>query len=231
VHIAVCTLVISGMMLRMVRSAWLVAFAVSVAVAAGGCTKSGTAPNLSSAVTVTAASSTVATRPPSSAPPVPDYPADVPLTGHNVKPGEKPPRYPATAAARSQAGANAFAEFYLRTLDWAYATTNPAYMKHYTGPTCGLCNGIATGISKTAAAHHWYEGGRLTIRKVTAEPKGAVTAPADFCALSTVEETAFTTVDKTGRIFTGDGSHANDRIKLCMTQGPKWQVSFMAGAS
>ena len=100
------------------------------------------------------------------------YPADVPLTGHNVKPGEKPPVYPAAAAAKTQDGANAFAEFFMKTLDWAYATTIPSYMKHYYGPTCGLCNGIATGISKTSSDNHWYEGGRFTIH-VALTPRSA----------------------------------------------------------
>src|SRR4051812_41161247 len=123
------------MMPVMSKHGWLAVLALISAVALlGGCT-SDAKPNTA---TVTPSGSTPSTSapPPSASPtstPRP-YPADVPLTGHNVKPGEKPPLYPAAARAHTQAGANAFAEFYMRTLDWAYATTNPSYMKHYTGP-------------------------------------------------------------------------------------------------
>lgn len=152
------------------------------------------------------------------------------MTGHNVKPGEKPPVYPAAASERTQAGANAFAEFFMRTLDWAYATTNPSYMKHYTGPSCGLCRGIATGITKTSAQGHWFVGDRLTVHPAVATDVPPVTAPADFCSVVTLDETSFSTVDKTGRIFTGDGSHVGDRFKACVKfAATGWQLSYLSG--
>jgi Family of unknown function (DUF6318) len=126
------------------------ALIVLVGLAAAACTRGSATPNLSpvsSPPPSSVASGSVSVTP--TVPPL--YPADVPLTGHNVRAGERPPVYPAAAKVHSQAGANAFAEFFMQTLDWAYATTNPSYMKHYYGPTCGLCNGIATGIAKTAA--------------------------------------------------------------------------------
>ena len=103
----------------------------------------------------------------------PLYPADVPLTGHNVKPGEKPPLYPAAAKVRSQAGANAFAEFFMRTLDWAYATTNPSYHEALLRSSCGLCSGLATGMTKTMALNHWYVGGRFTVHPAVGTPDRA----------------------------------------------------------
>src|SRR6476469_10732690 len=119
-----------------------------------GCGGHGSAPNTSS-VAVGSPTVTVAAPSSSHAVPVQVYPADVPLTGHNVKPGEKPPLFPAAAKVRSQAGANAFAEFFMRTLDWMYATTNPAYPRHYFAPSCGLCAGLTTGMTKTMAVHHF----------------------------------------------------------------------------
>jgi hypothetical protein len=156
----------------------------------------------------------------------------VPLTGHNVRPGERPPLYPATASARTQAGANAFAEFFMRTLDWAYATTNPSYMKHYYGPTCGLCDGIATGIAKTAADHHWYLGGRLKIVKAVSTPIGAVKAPADSCSEVTVAVTAQSVVDQSGKIYNGAGANGHLGWKLCMQwRTQDWLISYFAGTS
>jgi hypothetical protein len=186
--------------------------------------------------TVPPASSVATTSvPPTSASPKPTarpYPADVPLTGHNVKPGEKPPLYPAAARARTQDGANAFAEFYMRTLDWAYATTNPSYMKHYTGPSCGQCLGLARGISRTAADHHWYLGGRLTIYPANQATISPVTAPADYCSKVKVDITATSVVDKTGKVFNGDGAYSGDVFKLCekgTTSG--WQITYMSRIS
>jgi Family of unknown function (DUF6318) len=219
----------SGMGTRARVAVWAVVGAV--ALLAAGCT-SGAGPNTS---TVSVAESTPSTSGvPTSASPTPTarpYPVDVPLTGHNVKPGEKPPLYPAAARARTQAGANAFAEFFMRTLDWAYATTNPSYMKHYTGPSCGLCTGLATGISKTAAEHHWYLGGRLTIHPATATPIGPVTAPSDWCSIVDVDITAQSVVDRTGKVFNGEAAHPNFRWKVCSKYSQNlWHATYFAGA-
>jgi uncharacterized protein YchJ len=199
---------------------------------ATGCTGEA-APNTSTVAPASSAPSTSAA--PTSARPTPTarpYPADVPLTGHNVKPGEKPPLYPAAARARTQAGANAFAEFFMRTLDWAYATTNPSYMKHYTGPSCGQCDGLTRGISKTAVDKHWYLGGRLTVHSANKTVIEPVTAPADFCSTVKVDITATSVVDKTGKVFNGDGAYFGDNFKLCSKESPDgWKLTYMARTS
>ena len=206
---------------------------LSAALLVSGCTGEA-APNTSTVSAAGSAPSASISAEPTSARPRPSawpYPADVPLTGHNLKPGEKPPLYPAAARARTQAGANAFAEFFMRTLDWAYATTNPSYMKHYTGPSCGLCSGLATGISKTAKLRHWYLGGRLTIHPATATSIRPVTAPADYCSTVNVDITAQSVVDRTGTVFNGEAAHPNLRWKICAKSSANlWQVTYFAGA-
>jgi uncharacterized protein YchJ len=206
------------------------ALALPLVLLAAACTGSAAAPNLSPVSSVPQSSSAV-----SSVSPRPSvsavYPADVPLTGHNVRPGEKPPVYPAAAKAHSQEGANAFAEFFMRTLDWAYATTNPSYMKHYYGPTCGQCSGLATGIAKTSAEHNWYLGGRLVVHPAIATSIAPVTAPADFCSLVSVDISATSVVDRQGRVLNGDGAYAGDRFKVCATQKQAWTVTYMARIS
>ncbi|HEX2904559.1 MAG TPA: DUF6318 family protein [Jatrophihabitans sp.] len=167
----------------------------------------------------------------SNSPAVPPVPADVPTTGHNVKPGEQPPTYPAAALAKSQAGANAFAVFFMKTLDWAYATTNPSYMKHYYGPTCGQCDGLAEGISKTAIRGHWYEGGRFTFGTAAGTAIAPVTAPADYCAIVVLSITATTVVDPTGKIFNGSGAASGLQFKLCAVskgRGATWLATYLA---
>lgn len=202
----------------------------TTAPAASTAPSTGTASSTSTAPTLTSVSPSGST-PTSASPTGQEYPANVPLTGHNLKPGEKPPLYPAAARARTQEGANAFAEFFLRTLDWAYATTNPSYMRHYFGPSCGLCHDLATEIRQTAAVRHWYLGGRLTVRTATQAPVGPVTAPADFCSTVRVDTTAHSVVDRAGTVFTEEAAHPNFRWKLCMTSSSNgWQVTHFAPA-
>lgn len=197
------------------------------------CSGGGARPNLSpvsSAPSSSAVSGSAAMSVPAAA--VAGYPADVPLTGHNVRPGERPPVYPAAARARTQAGANAFAEFFMRTLDWAYATTNPSYMKHYYGPSCGLCSGIATGIAKTAAEQEWYEGGRLRIRSARSASIGEVTAPASYCTTVTVDIGTTSVTDHTGKILTGQGALFNQSFKLCEDRDSSaWRISYLVGTT
>jgi hypothetical protein len=186
------------------------------------------APSSGAGTTAPAASAS----PSNSAPVLAGIPADVPLTGHNVKPGEKPPRYPAAALTNSQAGANAFAEFFMKTLDWAYATTNPSYMKHYYGPTCGLCAGIAEGISKTATAHEWYEGGRLTVRSASAQRIGSVTAPSDFCSTVVVDIGTTTVVDGSGKIHNAQVALTSQSFKSCERWSDHaWSISYFIGTT
>jgi hypothetical protein len=160
------------------------------------------------------------------------YPADVPLTGLNVNPGEKPPVFPMAASGRSQSAANAFAKFFIQTTDWGYATTNSAYMKHYYGPSCGLCEGLARSIDLTAKAKHKYLGGRLTIRSSAAAVIAPVLAPADFCASLSVDETALSVVDKAGKFVKGEGANQDMHFKLCAKRsGDHWAVTYLARLS
>ena len=210
----------------------LLAGSLAAAVVVAGCSGGTPSGNTSSV----APNSTAATHSPAVSSPRPKptspYPAGVPLTGHNVRPGEKPPLYPAAAQARTQDGANAFAEFFMHTLDWAYATTNPSYLRRYTGATCGLCKGLATGIAKTAALHEWYLGGRLTVHPAVATRIAPVTAPADFCSVVGVDITAESVVDRTGKVFNGEGAQTNQRWKLCEKfSSGRWAVTYFAGIS
>jgi hypothetical protein len=218
----------SGIIVAMRMAARLVGFVLVPVIA--GCTGGDRPPNTSSAATSnpTVTSSVPSVSPTTSSP----YPADVPLTGHNVKAGEKPPLLPEAAQEKTQAGANAFGEFFMLTLDWAYATTNPSYMRHYFAPGCGLCNGIATGIHKTALNSHWYLGGRLTITSSETTRIAPVTAPADFCSVVTVSITATSVVDKTSKVFNGQGALVDQPFKLCEKFGAnQWQITYLIGAA
>ena len=72
-------------------------------------------------------------------PTTPTIPADVPRTGANTRPGEKPPLMPLEATQHTARGAQAFAAFFVKTIDWGYATVSGAYMRHYFATTCMSC--------------------------------------------------------------------------------------------
>jgi hypothetical protein len=102
----------------------------------------------------------------STAPAVPTVPADVPTTGPNAEPGEKPPVMPVLATEHTPAGAKAFAVFFIKTIDWAYATTSTTYMRHYFQPSCVACRSAADAVDKAAREHHHFIGDRFTIRRI-----------------------------------------------------------------
>jgi hypothetical protein len=156
----------------------IVATALS-AVLLAGCTSStsgspadpgSSAPVSSAPVSVGPSISTPGTSSPTSptSPPVSvstAVPADVPTTGPNLlHKGERPPVMPELATEHTPAGAVAFARFFIRTIDWGYATTSTAYMKHYYEPSCITCTSIAKAVDGQAAKQHHFRGDRLSIR-------------------------------------------------------------------
>jgi hypothetical protein len=93
-----------------------------------------------------------------------EVPADVPTTGPNLNhKGEKPPVMPLLATKHTSAGAVAFAKFFIKTIDWGFATTSGAYIRHYYAPSCIECANHANGIDNTRKAKEHYVGDRFTI--------------------------------------------------------------------
>jgi Family of unknown function (DUF6318) len=160
-----------------------------VAVFAAACTSSsgGPAPAPSRSVSVPTSSppsetsSTAGSTPDSTPPPVtisnpgpphpsqPRVPRDVPTTGPNTRPGEKPPVMPLEATQHNARGARAFATFFIKTIDWGYATTSSAYMRHYfDNKTCVACRSITAGLDRAAKNNRHFKGDRLTLRRTRA---------------------------------------------------------------
>lgn len=131
----------------------------------------------------------------------PTVPADVPRTGPNVTSrAEKPPVMPIEATKHTSQGAKAFAEFFVRTIDWGYATTDGSYMRHYFDKSCRLCAAFANDFDQTKAARYHYVGDRLHIISPTRNvmsnvPKSQYTYRIQF------NVDAFSSVDPTGKIY------------------------------
>ncbi len=105
----------------------------------------------------------ISTSPTAKPPPRPTVPPDVPRTGPNIRKGEKPPVLPVAATRHTADGAKAFAEFFIKTIDWGYATTSSAYMRHYFEPTCIGCASVRSGLStRPASSDRHFIGGRIS---------------------------------------------------------------------
>jgi hypothetical protein len=192
-----------------------------------GCT--GTAAPSTSTTGAPVVASTSPTRVSPTPTPMSRYPADVPLTGKNLRtPGEKPPVYPAAAKEKSQQGANAFARFFIQTIDWGYATTSAAYMKHYYEPSCGVCAAFSGNLRNTAARKHHYLGDRLRVSTAEEAPIGPVTAPSDFCSVVVLDHSAGTAVDATGQVINGESAKTGVRFKLCAKmRSSGWMTTYL----
>ena len=145
-----------------------------VAALGAGCTSSGGTdpaspppssplPSTSAAVSSPPPTDPESTPPTTSRPPAsPTVPADVPTTGPNLRSkNERPPVEPIAALKHTQAGANAFARFFILTIDWAYATVEQRpIMSHYSDPRCPSCQSLLASFRSDRRAKHTYVGGR-----------------------------------------------------------------------
>jgi Family of unknown function (DUF6318) len=133
--------------------------AVSLACALTGCGRS--TPAAAPAGPAAATTSTAAPQPGR-------LPADVTTTGPNLaRSGERPPLMPTAAAQDTDAGAAAFAQFFLLTIDWGFASTSGTYMAHYFDPACDQCQQIKSGLDASAAQGWHFVGGRYAIKSST----------------------------------------------------------------
>lgn len=153
----------------------------------------------------------------------PRVPADVPLTGVNTRPGEKPPVMPAVATQDNAKGAQAFGAFFIRTLDWGWATMSSAYMRHYMDPSCVDCSVFARVMDRATRLHHRYAGGRISILGVEMAGRPSVAA-ADGTALVHFNLSTLREFDGRRRVvYTNPGyRHATFQVSVL------WEINHWA---
>ncbi|WP_375479640.1 DUF6318 family protein [uncultured Jatrophihabitans sp.] len=140
-----------------------------VALLVAGCTGGSGSSAPSSATSESSASSSFL--PASTTVPVSTSPA-VPTTGPNVRPGEKPPLLPGVGKRDSAAGAITFAQFWVETLDWGYATTSSTLSRAWFAPSCTDCALLMRNFDEPRAAGDHFVGGRLSLRSAQLAPTG-----------------------------------------------------------
>lgn len=195
-------------------------FAVFVLLLVAGCTSGSAAPRPSTSPST----STAAVPPSSTAPPAPTVPADVPTTGPNTRPGERPPVMPVAATKHTAAGAKAFAVFFIKTIDWAYATTSTTYMRHYFDRSCVECRSAADAVDDAAHKHRHFVGDRFKIRSSTpiANRDGAAGVDVYF------DVTSVDVLDSSGRVVDGLDAIHNFRERIYLQQSrTDWAVVDM----
>jgi len=90
-------------------------------------------------------------------------PSEPLTTGPNVRPGEKPPEFPALAKKHTANGALAFAAYYYLAFDWGYATNDPYLVSRISAPRCEGCRKYINGLHSLDASGGVLHGGRVAI--------------------------------------------------------------------
>ena len=201
-----------------------VVFAVIAGLLVGGCGGSvGDPPPPSPSVRPTALPTSPASSAAPPAPATPTVPADVPTTGPNLRvKGERPPVMPVAATAHTRAGAVAFAEFFIKTMDWGYASVSSTYMRHYFTEACTICDGLADGIDGIRQKHQHVYGNRFSIKPGNVADGGRNAAQYSIdvnCDVTSGEIT-----DGQGQFVDGQPAlHIVERVGL-RWYGDKWMV-------
>ena len=152
----------------------------------------------------------------------PTLPADVPTTGPNTKAGEKPPIMPLEATQHTADGAKAFAEFFIKTIDWGYATTSSAYMRHYFLKSCQGCRIFADAIDAAKRKGHSFVGGRFAVQSSETKSLKASVATVGV----TADNSSFEELDKNGKFVRADIAHKGERFTLTIRWvNSAWRVS------
>ncbi|MGH8860797.1 MAG: DUF6318 family protein [Jatrophihabitantaceae bacterium] len=128
---------------------------------------------------------------------------------------------PLEATQHTPDGAKSFAEFFIKTIDWGYATTSSAYMRHYFRKTCLSCSSFADGFDTAKARHDRFIGGRITVGISRLRSRDIVAVPLAI--------TAFEQLMRGGRVRTADGAHSHERFDVTAewaTTG--WRVRNLA---
>jgi Family of unknown function (DUF6318) len=173
-------------------------------------------------VGTTASSSTVATSPsPSHTGPL--------TTGPNVRPGEKPPVFPALAKQHSADGALAFAAYYFHSFDWAYATNDATALMPLALPSCQGCKASIDALSQLRRTGETLTGGRVSILSARISHEH-FNIRADFVADVELNEQAVVLHSRTAPASTvASGVRHHHALLFLQWASYRWQVADVRG--
>jgi hypothetical protein len=145
-------------------------------------------------------------------------------TGANVRPGEKPPTLSPVGKTNTPIGADLFARYWIRTLDWGYATTDSSLAKAIFARSCTGCARFMRQFEDASSAGWHFRGGRLAILGTALQDNDhqyGATSVEDV----TVSQEALHVLDGKGKTIDSAAMIANDvsRVWLRWT-GRRWTV-------
>jgi hypothetical protein len=117
-----------------------------------------------------------------------------------------PPVEPLAATKHTQAGASAFAKFFILTIDWGYATVDSSYLSQYADRTCASCQSLIEAFRSDRREGHTYVGGRTTVVRVDSR--------AVRSQIVVVNTTSFEELNKRGHFVSGDGAYHDLRFDV-----------------
>jgi hypothetical protein len=134
---------------------------------------------------------------------------------------------PLEATQHTPDGAKAFAEFFIKTIDWGYATTSSAYMRHYFQHACVGCRSTADALDRARRKKHHFIGDRFTIKSATMT--GPVTTQKAHVVV-TFDVESVEVVDKNGKPV--DAAPAANGFRELVTlswHGTQWAIDEFVG--
>jgi hypothetical protein len=138
---------------------------------------------------------------------------------------------PKLATEHSAAGARAFAEFFIKTIDWGYATTSSAYMRHYALADCQGCSAFAEFFDRARRAHHQFIGARMTITSARSAPK-PLASGSDATAIVVFNILSFEEVTSSGKYVQADIAHSAEKFQVSMRWSSNgWLVRHLSASA
>ncbi len=135
---------------------------------------------------------------------------------------------PAAATAHTPEGAVAFAKFFIQTIDWGFATTSGAYMKHYFEHSCTECLSHQKGLDNTRKVDDHYVGGRFSNVRLSAWVPGG-NDRADGSLTATFDISSVEVVDSNNNFKNADPAESNIQEHMYLRWTPDgWTVVDMA---
>jgi hypothetical protein len=145
-------------------------------------------------------------------------------TGPNIRPGEKPPSFPDSLEKNLPSAAGAFAVYWMKTIDWGYATVDSRLARTAFSPVCIDCTRFMKIFDNARAKGVHFRGGRMTISKWLLQANdhhNGATAVIDI----TVSISAQQATDRAGKVVESDPAEprVTYRVWLRWTDS-KWTV-------
>jgi hypothetical protein len=151
-------------------------------------------------------------------------------TGPNVRPGEKPPEFPAAARIHDSTGAIFFAQYYFRAFDWGLATNDSYLLRQVSADDCAACGRAIKAVETEALEGRHLEGGRIRIEQASVVT-GKFKFESDFVVEVRTTQSAQKAIDRSGRITAQLPASNDDALVFVSWRAARWFVNQVGAPS